>query len=370
MKYYYLKTKVSLGDTIDFNGLKVEVTMNLVKANPELFVVEEELLPEYMECIKTVCDNYTLGKIYKIIDYNNFPKQISIIGDNNYRNDIYCWEEGYLSCSNNCFKPSIKEAFQRQELLEEAKRRYPVGTRFKGMFTDSVYISEDKFVLKEMNIACTCDGRDIIIFDAGNNKWAVILAHLFQTEGGVDIFEGDEYWYVQTGEYETSVVRNKFPWKAKRCNPSTDMIDLKNPNIKRFSTKQAAESWLETNKHRDLQYYEDLLLVPSEIIGGTKDYQNGAWKEEHYTWLKKYEPHLYWQKVLFLIQQDLDEGWKPNWNNEREHRYYIYYWTKAGLYERGSNNSINTGVVYFKSKKTAKKALELLGDNLKFIYHG
>ena len=32
----------------------------------------------------------------------------------------------------NTLNPSTKEAFDRQELLEEAKKKYPVGTRFKS----------------------------------------------------------------------------------------------------------------------------------------------------------------------------------------------------------------------------------------------
>lgn len=41
-KCYYLKTAVSLGDQIDFKGLKIILTEEIINNNPDLFIVEEE----------------------------------------------------------------------------------------------------------------------------------------------------------------------------------------------------------------------------------------------------------------------------------------------------------------------------------------
>lgn len=161
MQYYYLKTKVNLGDIIDFNGLKVEVTMNLIKANTELFVVEEELLPEYWECTNDYVDSedneYITGSIYKA--YNKYINNVIRIGS--------------FSC-NEFFKPSTKEAFERQELLEEAKRRYPVGTRFKSVLSGKIYTIKStsyRWIIKGIEV----DDAPWVYYDG---KWAEILTPL------------------------------------------------------------------------------------------------------------------------------------------------------------------------------------------------
>ena len=233
--YYYLKQKVSLGDIIDFKGLKVEVTDNLIKSNPDLFVVEEEY-PEYVECIKTVSSNYTLGKIYRIINYDYYPKQISIIGDKGHRNDIYYWTEEYLKDANNCFKPS---------------------------------------------------------------------------------------------------------------------------------TPEAAEDWLAKNKPKDLQYYEDLLLHSVETI---KDYTFAVWDSTHYEWLKNKEPKLYWLKVLELVQQDLDDGWKPSWSLPGQPKFRISCRYIDTVYRVTYNYDFVEGFVFFKTKQSAEKAIELMEDKLDIIF--
>ena len=78
--------------------------------------------PEYLECIENSID-ITLGKIYKVI--SSSENRFTIKDDVSTNT----WSVNILQCKS--FKPSTKEAYDRQELLEEAKRRYPVGTKFK-----------------------------------------------------------------------------------------------------------------------------------------------------------------------------------------------------------------------------------------------
>ena len=45
-KIYYLKQEVQIGQKIDFKGLQIVVTQELIDKNPELFKIEEKY-PEY-----------------------------------------------------------------------------------------------------------------------------------------------------------------------------------------------------------------------------------------------------------------------------------------------------------------------------------
>lgn len=336
MQYYYLKQKVNLGDIIDFNGLKVEVTMNLIKANPELFVVEEEkeLLPEYWECIKNDTTSTFLvkiqkGRIYKRCNIERWNKHIV------HHYGIYICTVGSKE-QIKYFKPSTKEAFERQELLEEAKRRYPVGTRFKSVLSGKIYTIESTSH-KWIDKGIEADNLPWVYYD-GN--WAEILTPLFQTEDKVDIYEGDEYWY---------------SYKSAHCccHCGNANLNVTFPDdIIRFSTKEATEAWLKANKPKDLQYYEDLVC-----------------NSNTFDMLKTISPKLYYLQILSLIQRDLDDGWKPDWKNSCELKYYIYYWNRQhSTYRVESNTVCNTGVIYFKSEKSAQKAIEIMGDKLNYIF--
>lgn len=81
---------------------------------------EKEEVPEYVECIQYSKNCLTKGKIYKV--FNSDASFTFIDDDRNTRN-------GWISRN---FKPSTKEAFIRQELLEEARKRgYKEGVYIK-----------------------------------------------------------------------------------------------------------------------------------------------------------------------------------------------------------------------------------------------
>lgn len=67
---------------------------------------------------------------------------------------------------------------------------------------------------------------------------------LFTSEDSKEIREGDNYWYLNT------IGSNlRTPWKVceSRTNPGA-RIDISNKDTKRFSTKEAADSWVVENK--------------------------------------------------------------------------------------------------------------------------
>lgn len=58
----------------------------------------------------------------------------------------------------------------------------------------------------------------------------------------------------------------------------------------------------------------------------------------------------------------LNDGWEPNWNNNIERKYFIYYVSIDKIFKIESNTIVNYGIVYFKSKELAKQAIEILGE--------
>ena len=90
-----------------------------------------EVVPEYVECIKSLSNEFTRGKLY------TWPYPLYNDGNESTLDilDGGLWK----------FKPSTKEAYDKQqeklkmeELLSEAKRRYPIGTKFKCLVSNSI----------------------------------------------------------------------------------------------------------------------------------------------------------------------------------------------------------------------------------------
>ena len=98
-----------------------------IKSIPE--VEAEEIIPEYIECIKPQCGYFIPGNIYKVLDTEHISccKIISNIKCSDY-------EPGhglYVSLTDTSyFKPSTKEAYDAQNKVEE-KFQFIVGKWYK-----------------------------------------------------------------------------------------------------------------------------------------------------------------------------------------------------------------------------------------------
>lgn len=143
--------EVKVGDKIPIDGIRINgiplitpikldnsviLTQRLVELNPNIFEVEE--IPDYFECINVKFNSdFTLGKIYKLKSSKDFPKRLFITTDYGDVIGVFYWDESYIKEDNNCFKPTTKKAFEKQEMLEKAKKDYPVGTLFRSLITPS-----------------------------------------------------------------------------------------------------------------------------------------------------------------------------------------------------------------------------------------
>lgn len=69
---------------------------------------------------------------------------------------------------------------------------------------------------------------------------------------------------------------------------------------------------------------------------------------------------------LAIIAEYLNRGWKPNWRDTSENKYYII---KRGNTIIIDNLQIsNYGVVVFNSYSSAEKAIEIMGKEINYIF--
>jgi hypothetical protein len=104
----------------------------------------------------------------------------------------------------------------------------------------------------------------------------IIKKPLFKTEDGVDIYEGDNYWFIILNKANYPALVDK-EWKpiciqAENHNPEFTHEELqKNLGNVTFSTKEAAEEYILLNKPSFS--YNDIIKAMKKvgIIGGTMD---------------------------------------------------------------------------------------------------
>lgn len=96
-----------------------------------------------------------------------------------------------------------------------------------------------RFVLDTINNTINiehCTGRTYYAFKKGGECVKVYKKPLFTTEDGVNIFEGGEYWFVIPRSFRVNRMIN------------ATKSSLSGGSVKRFSTKQLAEEYIDMNK--------------------------------------------------------------------------------------------------------------------------
>ena len=158
--------------------------------------------------------------------------------DNGEGNVIWWADQGWATV--------IKD--DKDKLIEEAKRRFPIGTKFicKNTLTEATIkfcIFKTSSGVDDIGINEIDSNGDYAVTNSAyhciyyRGKWAEIIPEkkkpIFTTEDGVDVFEGDSYYFIS---YFGSVV------------PSEAHVTNLTDGTKRFSTQQAAQDWIEKQK--------------------------------------------------------------------------------------------------------------------------
>lgn len=215
---YLNKLEVNLGDQIEIGGMLIKVTQELIDANPNKFEISE-IFPEYCKN-----DGY----------FKSIPKEIFKVNLENGNvigtNFSYCHVQ---------FAPSTKEEFDKQELLKEAKKRYPIGTKFIDASEPSstriqTATSDPYFYfLPEEYISVALNGGVIYY----NGKWAEIIPQkqpLFKDELENDVYRGDGLRVVNKYDFGVAIL-NLQEWR-----PTKDTVC--------FLKKEDADHYIKMNK--------------------------------------------------------------------------------------------------------------------------
>jgi len=230
-----------------------------------------EEVPEYVECINIEGigrkEWYILGKVYPVIKEEqgfNIPDEESGHSWNVYNGVVWKY-----------FKPSTKKAYDEQMLLQEIKKKYPVGTKFypahvKNTKKEGAYcvITNDKFriefnndiyALTDENLAYSFDKKDgnnsynRVVFSDGKyaeilpeikkwdvNTYIVMLKNEFNGRGSGDVTKGKIYEITEKSAGFPYIIDDS-PYRIN-FNPERE----ENFTLKWFATKEEAETFVKT----------------------------------------------------------------------------------------------------------------------------
>jgi len=303
-------------------------------------------IPEYVKIKEDVEQGTTRwasnepGKVYKVYSYSYYQP---------LKMRCYFVDRDCCIVPTDCV-PASEEDFRdylKRELEESAKKRYPIGSYIVSLVKPYAGIIKDyKFMLNSADqLWMSCNDCNLKVYD--NGVWAEAKKILGTSSYGVTIYDGDTYFMVNA-EYDIMKIK---------AGENTDISKL-------FATETSAELWIKENNPRRIEYYENILLLNDEEVKIPHDFTANLW--ELYYWLKLTEPKLYWKKVYQLIADDLNDGWKPDWNNYTQLKYNVYVYEDK--YEISNCKFYNHGETYFKSADVTSKAVHLMGDNIKNLF--
>ena len=107
------------------------------------------------------------------------------------------------------------------ELLEKAKRDYPIGTKIKGVYKDVAYIVSKNTFIRYENIYTIDENGDIrCIYDKALNQWAEIINQNTMTQ--------QEFNALRVGQFisQYEILHKYKDFLIVRCEDGHDLFDL------------------------------------------------------------------------------------------------------------------------------------------------
>lgn len=131
---------------------------------------------------------------------------------------------------------------------------------------------------------------------------------------------------------------------------------------------EKARKWYNSNndtlKELALQAFKEEELTSFENILSCVAYNNISYKtsttqKDKWSTLHK----------LAIIAEYLNDGWRPNWIDRSEEKYYILMDFQLKRVQIAVTYSCNHGYVYFETKELAGKAIKILGEEIKYMFN-
>lgn len=338
MKFYkILDEELFIGSKFKLNNLTCVLSQEFLDNNPDI-ITEKDI--NYVKLINrgrdiwgafwSVGGEFT-GEVFDLSNLNNLSKFKNSISKDDFKKTLLRnIELGY-------FEICKKDDYEYQELLREAKRKYPIGTRVDqrkayngsgGIYTILNH-NDDRSNLHDGIINITLGGTGL--YNSKYKIWAEVLKPVCKDYIGLEVYPGESVYLVHNKTFTIDKL---------------DCVYFKvDPKYTVFCNYRDAEEWVKENKPKTLADYCHELFITDPVF---------------YTMLRNKEPKLYWTKVFQLIADK-----KPKYDTFG-FKWFVSY-NKWGDITIMKHETVNYGLVYFASCRDAQIAAELMGDKLVFV---
>lgn len=359
MNYYVYKNRfLADGDTVQSGEWTFTMSQSLAAINPILISkINGHLIKkgEYYKCIKDNEGGFENGRVY-------LSTGDGILTDENYAVRVVTDAMAY-----ELFCPSDFNDYKECELIRKMNTDYKKGCMFirNGVKYTSTSDPSIQRGAKQKNIRFTVfclAGDDVIYLYSDERKldWPDLVDHIFVTADDRNASPGEVVYEVtESLEVKKVMVTDKMVHHDGRVFfHESNALALKQE--KAAEMLDAVETSLLCSKR--IRYDED---PESSVIRLT----DGIF----YKWLKAYDPHAYWRKVLEVIGETLNGDWKPEWGMACNTKHVIQI---TGVDEQSNEvkykvNEIYTireDLVYFKSREAARMAIDIMGGYLRYVF--
>ena len=359
MNYYVYKNRfMADGDTVQSGELTFTMSPSLADVNPILISkIQGRVIKKggYYKCVNDNDGGFEKGKVY-------FSTGDGMLADENDVVRVVTDKMAY-----ELFAPSDFVAYRECGLIKRMNTDYKKGCMFirNGVkYTSTSDPSIQRGGRKE-NIKFTvfCLAGDDMIYlysDERNLNWPSLVEHIFVTADGRNASPGEVvYELTESLEVKPVAVTDKMVHHDGRFFfHESNALDLKRG--KALETLTAVETSLLRSER--IRYDEDPESSSIRLTDGI-----------FYRWLKAYDPHAYWRKVLEVIGETLNGGWTPEWGLACNTKHVIQI---TGVDEQSNEvkykvNEIYTireDLVYFKSREAARMAIDIMGGYLRYVF--
>lgn len=174
------------------------------------------------------------------------------------------------------------------ELIEKAKRDYPIGTKIKSVYKDVAYIVSKPIFIRYENIYTFDENEDIrCIYDKALNQWAEIIKEETMTQQEFNSLEVGETlgeWEILHKYKELLIIEDKRGY---------DLVDLAKINKLGLKIKPKKFVGLEIKEYDNVpcEVNGDTLVYLTEVKDALIFYKNN----------RNSNPKLYWPNSIRIL---------------------------------------------------------------------
>jgi len=128
---------------------------------------------------------------------------------------------------------------------------------------------------------------------------------------------------------------------------------------------QLGKTWFDTT---EFSFYgiRPVNEETEKIIDSLRKYER-LLNASHWMFMRKENPAVYWRQMMFLMADDMNGAWTPDWTNDEQPKWVIAQ-KKGVLIEPVTTDVLHYGTAVFYNEASAELAMQIVGNNINYLF--